>query len=393
MKKLAKLLFLALLVTPAFASAQAKIEVSGWIPYWRAATGTADTLPNLSALTTVHPFTFTVTSKGQIAPQEDLSQEPWASFIKQAKAKKVRVIPTIMWSDGEAMHRILSNQKTRNALQDEITAMVMQNNFDGIDIDFESKWAETKPYFSLFLKGLYMRMGQKWVYCTIESRTPPESRYSGTPPADAYIYANDYKEINKYCDRVQIMTYDQGAIDVKLNRARAAPYVPVSDPGWVEKVIELAAKDIPRKKLMIGIPTYGYEYSVRPLSQYGYRYDRQWALNPKYATDLAAQMGIKPVRNAAGELSFIYKKTAKEGSKPDKSEQIVDGGLAPAASLYSQAALAAQFEPPFNVVWWSDAQAVKDKIDLAKKMGIRGVAIFKLDGGQAPGFWDVVKNR
>ncbi|MBX4191931.1 hypothetical protein KW798_00360, partial [Candidatus Parcubacteria bacterium] len=220
MKKINILVALFVLVSPVFAHAATtpapKLEVSGWIPYWRAATGTADTLPHLSALTTVHPFTISVTSSGKLAPQEDLSQEPWASFLAEAKKKKVRVIPTVMWSDGAAIHKILSNQTTRVALEDEITAMVKVNGWDGIDLDFEGKWAETKPYFSTFLKGLYQRMGTKWVYCTIESRTPLDSRYSGTPPKDATVYANDYVEINKYCDRVQIMTYDQGAIDVKL---------------------------------------------------------------------------------------------------------------------------------------------------------------------------------
>lgn len=386
--------FSAVSVLPSGVHAASPLEVSGWIPYWRAATGTQDTLPNLKALTTVHPFVFSVNGLGQVVPLEDLSQEPWASFIAEAKRQNVRVIPTVMWSDGAVMHKILSNQTTRIALEDEITAIVYANDFDGIDLDFEGKWAETKPYFSTFLRGLYQRMGKKWVYCTIESRTPIDSRYEGTPPAGAGVYANDFVEINKYCDRVQIMTYDQGAIDVRLNRARAAPYIPVSDPGWVEKVIELAAKDIPKRKLVIGIPTYGYEFSVSPLTQYGFRYERLWAFNPRYATDLAAQLGIEPVRNAAGELSFIYKADVKKKTnKPDKSESITQGGLAPAATLYSQAALAAQFKPPFNVVWWSDASAVKDKIDLAKRLGVRGVAIFKLDGGQAPGFWDVVKNR
>ena len=388
------LLFVLMAATPNLAAAASKLEVSGWVPYWRAATGTQDTLPNLSALTTVHPFGYSVKNDGMLADTAKLTEEPWVLFLAEAKKKKVRVIPTVMWSDAAAMHRILSNQKTRIALEDEITALVMQNNFDGIDLDFEGKWAETKPYFSTFLKGLYQRMGKKWVYCTIESRTPLDSRYDGTPPADATVYANDYVEINKYCDRVQIMTYDQGAIDVKLNRARAAPYVPVADPGWVEKVITLAAKTIPKKKLILGIPTYGYEYSVKPLSQYGYSYDRLWAFNPRYATDLAKELNIPPVRNGAGELSFMYKEaTGKKKRKPDKSESITQGGLAPAATLYSQAALAAQFEPPFNIVWWSDAQAIKDKMDLAKKLGVRGVAIFKLDGSQAPGFWEVVVKR
>jgi peptidoglycan hydrolase-like protein with peptidoglycan-binding domain len=39
---------------------------------------------------------------------------------------------------------------------------------------------------------------------------------------------------------------------------------------------------------------------------------------------------------------------------------------------------------------WPDAQSVQSKIDLAKRLGVRGISIFKLDGGQDPGIWKVL---
>src|SRR3989344_4984930 len=143
-------------------------EISGWIPYWRSATGTQDVLPRLPQLTSVMPFGYSVKSDGTLADTARLTEEPWKSFIAEAKKNKVRVIPTVMWGNGANIQKILSNTKTRIALEDEIAALVKQNNFDGIDIDFEAKRHETINYFSTFLKGLYQRMGNKWVYCTIE---------------------------------------------------------------------------------------------------------------------------------------------------------------------------------------------------------------------------------
>ncbi len=370
-------------------------EVSGWLPYWKDASSTADVMPRLSQLTEINPFGYTVRSTGTLFDAMEVDEPHWQTLIAEAKRQNVRVIPTVMWSDGATIHKILSNTETRIALEDEIAALVKEKGYDGIDIDFEGKRAETKDYFSTFLKGLYLRLGDKWLMCTIEARTPIDSRYSGTPPAGAGIYANDYAAINQYCDRVRIMTYDQGAIDVKLNRARAAPYIPLSDPAWVEKVIELTAQSIPKQKLVIGIPTYGYEYAVTPFSGFGYRYDKQWSFNQKYALDLAASLGITPVRNGAGEMSFIYKASAAtttSGGMDGSTTPMTNNPNVP-STLYEQKALASSIEPPFNIVWWSDSQAVKDKVDLAKRLGVRGVAVFKFDGGEDQGVWNFLKKE
>ena len=48
----------ALFALPSLASAatSSSFEISGWIPYWRSATGTADVLPHLDLITEVNPF-------------------------------------------------------------------------------------------------------------------------------------------------------------------------------------------------------------------------------------------------------------------------------------------------------------------------------------------------
>jgi spore germination protein YaaH len=379
-----------------------KLEISGWVPYWRSATGTKEALDNLSVFQEINPFGYTVKTNGTLFDAMKVSEEPWASFVATAKAKKIRVVPTVMWSNGTAIHKILSNTKTRIALEDEIVATVKKNGFDGIDIDFEGKLAETKPYFSTFLKGLYMRMGNKWVMCTIEARTPLDSRYDTIPKG--IEYANDFVAINKYCDRVRFMAYDQGAIDVKLNReANGQPYVPIADTRWVEKTIKEALKTIPAKKISIGVATYGYEYEVVPLSEYGYRYKMKWAFNPRYATELASTLGVTPQRNAAGELSFTYNPNATteliheqasstiEAVSPVGNNQLAALGMMsgtirnPATSTQTTIK-----KETTHIVWWSDSQAIQDKIDLAKKLGVRGISIFKVDGGADPKLWEIL---
>src|SRR3989338_857230 len=363
------------------ASSINQFEFSGWIPYWRTATGTADVLPHLSQLTSVMPFGYTMKNDGTLADTAKLREEPWTSFIAAAKKANVRVVPTVMWGNGETIHRVLSNTATRIALEDEIANVVKQSGFDGIDIDFEAKKHETIDYFSTFLKGLDMRLGNKLLYCTIEARMPLDHRYSpgAVIPPDAMDYANDYKEINKYCDRVEIMAYDQGTIDVHLNGIRSKPYAPVADPAWVETLVTLAAKSISKNKIIVGIPTYGYEYQISLLPDASFEYKVLWPFNPRYAIDIAKKIGITPTRTGAGELGFL---TTSATSVPAGAEatEAEPTTIPPASTLIS-----------LNYLTWSDAKAIADKVALARKLGVRGVAVFKFDGGQDPGMWGVLK--
>lgn len=398
MKRLVLSSALALCALCALPAQAAPLEVSGWLPYWREATSTARALEKLDHLTEINPFVYDVKSDGTLHDYAGIDKEPWTSLIAEAKRRKVRVIPTIMWSDAAAMHRILGNTKTRVALEDEILAEVEKYGFDGIDIDFEGKWYETRDYFSTFLKGLQMRFPKKWVMCTIESRTPLTSRYDGTPPEGVGQYANDYRAINKYCDRVRIMAYDQWTIDVQLNKAaNQAPYIPVADVRWVEKAMKEALKFIPARKLSIGVPTYGYEFTVMPLAEQGFRYKRQWALNPKYAHDLAAEYGVVAKRNIAGELSFTYVPThgasGDETAKMPTAFDMMQQSAITLGAVNQQAvgnAANVVTDGTYNIVWWSDARAIEDKIKLARRLGIRGISIFKIDGGEDPALWDIL---
>lgn len=350
-------------LSPMMASAATSdLEYSGWIPYWKAADGAKDARKNLSKLDEINPFAYSVKTDGTLSDTMKLDKSHWKNLFKDARKKDVTIVPTVMWSDSNNIHRVLGDPTLRANHIESIVEAVEENDFDGIDIDYENKLAETKDYYSIFLKELSVALGDKALHCTIESRTPLDSRYTNPPATVAY--ANDFVEINKYCDRVRIMMYDQSTIDQKLNKAEAGkPYMPLSDVRWVEKAARLAMEDIDADKIVLAVPTYGYEYKLTKNSNGTYTYDRQWSLNPKYATDTAKKFKVKPTRNSAGEMSFEYNANAKK----KKSE--ADNRL----------------------VWWSDAGAVADKVALAKELGLAGVAIFKIDGGEDKNIWKVLK--
>jgi spore germination protein YaaH len=348
-------------------------------------------LPHLDLVTEVNPFVYSVKTNGEIVDNAGMDKDPWLSFTAAAKAKGVRVIPTIMWSNSDAMHAILRDQTLRIALEDRIVKLVNDSGFDGVDIDFEGKHADEKEYFATFLKGLYQRMGNKWVTCAIESRTPIDDRYYGTDiPQDAGIYANDFGAINKYCDRVKVMAYDQQGIDLQLSAQAASSsqiYAPVADPFWVRKVINLMSKDISKNKILIGVPTYGYEYEVTAYAGKQFTYDILWTFNPGYAWPIARQYGITPVRNAAGELHFTYNPSTPGFNSPTTLNYDASMLAASAASVIADSN---NSHATFRLVDWPDAQSIAGKAELAADLGVRGIAIFKWDGGEDPNMWNVL---
>ncbi|HWH16577.1 MAG TPA: glycosyl hydrolase family 18 protein [Candidatus Paceibacterota bacterium] len=384
---------------PLPAAAAGKLEVSGWIPYWRTDAGTKDAKKNLSTMKEINPFAYSVRTDGTLADTLKIEGKNWQSLIKAADKKRVRVVPTVMWSDTNTIHAVLSDPARRAAHIAAIVAEVEKRDFDGVDIDYEGKLAETRPHFSAFLKELSEELDGKHLSCTIEARMPLSARYAGTPPP-GIEYANDLPEINKHCDRVKVMTYDQQTADVELNAAARKTndvYAPVADVEWVEKVVDYMGEDIDTRKMVIGIPTYGYIYQVMPnTTGVGYGYIKMEAFNPKYATDLAKKLKITPERNSAGEMSFTYVPKDQNKSLPSQAElaRLAPRGTS-SANLAAAGALALVKkegrQAPVQYLTWSDAGAIKQKVDLAKRLGVAGVAVFKIDGGSDPKMWSALK--
>lgn len=370
------------------------LEVSGWIPYWAVSKGTQDAKKHIDELTVLHPFGYSIKQEGMLHDLMGLKKRPWQTLFRSARSKGVLVIPTVTSGDGALIHTILSNPELRKKHVQFIVATVTKGKFDGIDIDYEGKRSETKEYFSTFLKELKTALGSKLLTCAIEARTPPDSLYKIMPATIAY--ANDYGAIGMYCDRVELMTYDQRRADIKLNESKAGdPYMPTADVDWVRKVAELAVKLIPKEKLILGIATYGHNYEVTVSPNWYQDYKRVGAINPSEAIKLAKKKKVIPSRNRAGELGFSYSSIFSVPEKELHSlsipEDTATGNIIAARALAY--ANTTGNTTRVNIVSWSDALAVRAKVDLARELGLRGVALFKIDGGEDHKIWDLFDER
>lgn len=380
------LILLGFIFVPAVAQGASQ-DVGVWIPWWSEEAGIDSAEKNLSDIDIIYPFVFEVNSDGSLRNRVDFSDKHWKNLFKAADKKRVDVIPTIAWFEGEEIHAVLSDKKARKQHISEIVKMVKDNDFDGVNIDYEAKLGETIDDFSDFLKELEDALGRKDLTCTVEARTPPESRWKVVP--DEIKYANDYESMNKYCDWIEIMAYDQQRADLNLNdERRGVPYAPVADIDWVEKVVDLALEDFDEDKVMLGVATYGRAWDVTVAADWYKDYKRVASLNPPRIMELAKKYDSPIGRTEAGEAVITY---FPEDSVWKIFNQLPTPAGTPkgfeAAAKALMVATYANVEVPVRFVTWSDATAIEAKVELAKKYDLKGVAVFKVDGEEDQDLW------
>lgn len=374
-----------------FAEARYRGEVGGWVPHWVEEDEVRKLERRMDEIDILYPFIYEINSDGEIVEKVDIEDGVWEDLLDEADDERVEIIPTIAWFDGEAIHEVLSDRKKRRALVNDIEDLVDDNDFDGINIDFEQKKSETIDYFSDFLEELDDKLGRDELTCTIEARTPPEDLYLPGKVPEKINYANDYEAFNRYCDWVEIMTYDQQRADLTLNKERrGVPYAPVADVDWVEKVIELALEDIDEDKIMLGIPLYGRAWDVTVAPEWYRDYDRVAALNHSRILELTDKYDIEIGRSAGGEGVISY-------FPEDSVYKVFDALPAPDGTPkgYEAAAKAlfvatyTGYDIPVRFVMFGDAEAAEDKIDLAEKYDLKGIAFWSWNGEEDSSIWNL----
>ncbi len=376
--------FLASVATASAATIKTPFYYGAWIPFWTAQAGEQEVALNLNSLNEVSPFSYEIVDGGAIKDDLKIGSGLWNGWFSAVRSDNVKIIPTIAWFDAGGIYNLLSVARTRQAEEDKIAALVKSENFDGIDIDFEGMSPATRPYYSLFIEGLAMRLhpAGKKLTCTVVPRTPPSSLYTVVPAN--IVYPENYPLLNKYCDEVRLMAYDQGTVDLKLNASKVngTLYAPVADPAWVKKIIQYALQYISPKKIMLGIPTYGYEYEVSWANNVT-TYQRVRAWDYFGAMDRADSLGIAPVRDNAGELSFTFASTTYIKEPPILTSYVSSTEPAVLKTVNPNATTT-------FFVSFPDATSEMQKVALAKQYGLRGVMFFKADGQMDPAIWNLL---
>ena len=125
--------------------------------------------------------------------------------------------------------------------------MVSKKGYGGVNIDFERVIAEDRDLFTGFLSQLRDRFAPKRICVNYCGSCKNKRRYT-------MVKRYDYGGIGSVVDFMFIMAYD-------WHHAGSVPG-PVAPITEVRRTVEFALEMVPRRKIILGVPLYGYGWII-----------------------------------------------------------------------------------------------------------------------------------
>jgi hypothetical protein len=368
MKKLSPFIALLLVLTSlvsftqeANAGSQPRKVLSGWIPYYSMNKALPAAVANADIVREVMPFWYTLKFNGakKLPVVTDLyapanPSVPMAIPLATMRNSGFTIIPTITDGTSElVLAKLLANPISRTQVVTAISDLVMANNYDGIDLDFEgfafvdknTTWNSTKPNWIAFVKELsgVLKSKNKLLSVSTPYLYDPAEAQKGY-----FVYA--WADIAPYIDRLRIMTYD-------FSVSKPGPLGPLT---WTEKTIKYAISVMPASKVYVGIPGYGRDWVTKVEGTCPAEVANVVKVGAKAATfvlrdaaTLAQSYGAIPTYDEAlGEVNFSYSKVYSGQTS---------SGLATTCTATRTA-------------WYQDARSFTSRIGFVSKYRLGGVA-------------------
>ncbi len=312
------------------------------------------TRADLGVLTTIAYFGLVARSRGGLARRTNGSPDPrWAAWrsdtmrrvIKRAHGLGVAVALTVTRFAWDAKGQrssiqLLSSSKARARLVREIVEQVRSRGVDGVNIDFEPIPASQKQHFVTFVRGL--RQGLDGYRKGLDL----------TVAATGFVANYDVRGLTQpgAADAIFIMAYHyRGSWS-----SSAGSIAPLSRNGYdLADTIAAYRRGAPARKLILGLPYYGYIWStedgsVRAGTRSGSRVGYPGSIIYRHAVTLAAKYGTRWDPTEQGP--WVRWKERACGS---------------CALVWRQ-------------MYFDDARSFGLKLDLAVARGLRGVGIWTL---------------
>ena len=204
------------------------------------------TLPSLTYLSI---FSYQVNADGSLNSIEDLPLIQAARSFRVAPLMVITNISEEGGFDSDLASTILGNTTIQNTLLDNIVRILKEKNYSGLDIDFEYIYPSDRENYNNFLRKVVARLRPLGYSITTALAPKISAEQEGT------LYeAHDYPVHGELADHVIIMTYEWGYT--------YSPPKAVAPINEVRKVLNYAVTAIPRQKIFMGIPNYGYNWTL-----------------------------------------------------------------------------------------------------------------------------------
>lgn len=297
---------------------------------------------SVKSLTYVTPFSHHVNADGSLTP---LNDQEIVRYTQANGSSAMLSVTNISGTSGanfdtKLIDDILNSSKLTEVLIANILKALKSKGYRGVIIDFEKISPINRDKYNAFLRKLVARLHPTYL---VGTALAPKTYDVKT---GSWHGAHDYKAHGEIVDFVVIMTYEWGW--------SGGPPMAVAPINEVSKVINYAVSVIPPRKIMMGIPLYGYD----------------WTLPYVPKGEFAEAIGNQEAIDRASRYGAIIKYDAKAQSP--YYDYVDKGGKR-------------------HVVWFEDARSVQGKYKLASSYKLRGVSYWSLSK-PFPQNWSVLES-
>jgi spore germination protein YaaH len=153
-------------------------------------------------------------------------------------------------------HKLVTDAAARRKMIDAIAAESKKQGYIGFQFDFENIIETDRDALTVLVTEAAQAMHQAGLLLSIAT-VPNAPGTAGEGGFSKWIFANwraayDLKGIGAAVDLLCLMTYDE--------HTRYTPPGPVAGHQWTVANLEYALKLVPKEKLSLGIPVYGYRW-------------------------------------------------------------------------------------------------------------------------------------
>lgn len=329
-------------------------EVMGFAPYWSLANN--DQVGwNYSLVNTFAYFAIDMNYDGSFN-QTLPSWQGWQSgqltdMINRAHLAGDRVVLVIKAFDDATINGIVNTPaNTQTAITNTINA-VASKNLDGVNVDFEgsinAQYPNLQSGFTNFMTQLSSQVHQRWATAEVSADT-----YSGSASWDGGMFK--IGDLAPVVDALFVMAYDMYSANMMANQA--GPNAPLN--GWTYNDTSSVAQYLskaPASKILLGVPYYGYKWSVKTAQPYA------------TTTSGAAADGYSDVLGDLGcaqSLKRHWDSTAQSPWATWFSPSAND----PCGGNYNS----------WRELYYDDATSLGLKYDLVNSNGLRGTGMWEL---------------